>query len=111
MPARKSREELIAAARRHIAVEGALDLEATLATMEPPYYFELWPRGLRMEGIELVRSYYRYHFATVRPRMLGMDAVAEWESEHGLVLERRLRMRSESGTTENFPILTVLSLG
>ena len=39
---------LIKAGRLHAAVEAKMDLEQTLATMEAPYFYEVWPLGLRM---------------------------------------------------------------
>jgi hypothetical protein len=84
-------------ARAHLAAEGVSDLDGTMATMVEPYFYEVWPSGLRMEGRDNARSYYEFHFSTLRPRMVASDIVGEWENDEGLVIERDVHVRDEAG--------------
>jgi hypothetical protein len=102
---------LIDMARRHAALEANMDLEGTLSTMEAPWFYEVWPLGLRMQGRDLARQYYEYHFRTLRPLIIGRDKIAEWESAEGLVLEQYLHIRMENGSVEKFRFLAVVAVG
>jgi hypothetical protein len=107
----KTRAALIATARAHLAEESKMDVAGTLATMQSPWFYEVWPGGLRMEGEDLAREYYEFHFSTLRPRMIGAVEVGEWEDERGLVIERDVDVRLEDGSVETFRVLAVLALG
>jgi len=108
---KKNLAQLIEMSHRHSAAEAALDVEATLATMEAPYFYEVWPAGLRMEGREQARRYYTYHFATLRPRMIGMDRIGDWEGEDGVVIERLVHVRNDDGSVEKFRVIAVQAFG
>lgn len=108
---KKNRAELVAMGQRHSAAEAVLDVEATLATMEAPYFYEIWPAGLRMEGLENARRYYTYHFETLRPRMLAMDRIGDWEGDDGIVIERYVHVKMEDGTVEKFRVIAVQAFG
>ncbi len=108
---KKNREELIEMGHRHSAAEARLDVEATLATMEAPYFYEVWPAGLRMEGLEQARRYYTYHFETLRPHMVAMDRIGDWESDDGIVIERDVHVRNDDGNIEKFRVIAVQAFG
>jgi len=108
---RKNQAQLIAMSKQHSASEAVLDVEATLATMEAPYFYEIWPAGLRMEGLENARRYYTYHFETLRPRMLAMDRLGDWEGDDGVVIERYVHVKMEDGTIEKFRVIAVQAFG
>jgi hypothetical protein len=97
--------------REHLAAEAAMDLEGTLATMEGPYYYEVWPLGMRMEGYENARAYYENHFKTLRPRMLASTPVGEWENPDGVVIERDVEVAGEDGGTDHYRVVAVLTVG
>src|SRR4051812_30772399 len=98
----KNTAALVAMGRRHGAVEAQMDLEQTLATMEAPYYYEIWPIGLRMEGLENARRYYEYHFRTMRPRIVGRDIIAEWEGDAGIVVEHYMHVKMDDAAVKKF---------
>ncbi len=102
---------LIKAGRLHAAVEAKMDLEQTLATMEAPYFYEVWPLGLRMEGYDNARKYYEYHFKTLRPRIVGRDIIGEWEGDDGIVLEHYMHVRMDDGKVEKFRFIAVIAFG
>lgn len=108
---KKNTADLIKAGRLHAAVEAKMDLEQTLATMEAPYYYEIWPLGLRMEGYDNARKYYEYHFRTLRPRIVGRDIIGEWEGDDGIVLEHYMHIRMEEGIIEKFRFMAVIAFG
>jgi hypothetical protein len=95
----------------HLEAEAQLDLERTLASMQAPYYYEVWPAGHRMEGYENARAYYEFHFRTLRPRMRASTAVGEWENGEGVVIERDVQVEQEDGTTTHYRVLAVLTVG
>jgi hypothetical protein len=97
--------------REHLAAEANLDLEGTLASMESPYYYEVWPAGLRMEGYEYARAYYEFHFKTLRPRMVASKPVGEWKKSSGVIIERDVEVAGDDGRTEHHRILAVLTVG
>jgi len=108
---KKNTPELIKAGRLHAAVEAKMDLEQTLATMEAPYFYEVWPMGLRMEGLDNARAYYEYHFKTLRPRIVGRDIIGEWEGDDGIVLEHYMHVRMDDGKVEKFRFIAVIAFG
>jgi hypothetical protein len=95
----------------HLDAEAELDLARTLASMQPPYYYEVWPAGLRMEGYDNARAYYDFHFRTLRPRMRASTAVGEWDNLDGVVIERDVQVGEDDGTTTHFRVLAVLTVG
>jgi hypothetical protein len=108
---RINRNALIEMGRAHSAAEARLDVEGTLATMEAPYFYEVWPPGLRMEGLEQARRYYTYHFETLRPRIIGMDRIGDWEGDDGIVIERYVNVRADDGRVEKFRVIAVQAFG
>jgi hypothetical protein len=100
----------IAHARAHLAAEAVCDLEATMATMAAPWYYEVWPDGLRMEGEANARRYYEFHFATLRQHMVHSDIVGEWENGEGLVIERDVHVRDTAGSITVHRILAILAV-
>src|SRR5215471_19279029 len=101
----------VAKVREHLAAEAVMDLEATLASMQEPYYYEVWPTGLRMEGEANARAYYAFHFETLRPRMRASSEVGEWENDDGVVIERHVVVADDDGTDSMFRVLAVLAVG
>jgi hypothetical protein len=101
----------VAKVREHLAAEAVMDLDATLASMQEPYYYEVWPTGLRMEGEDNARAYYAFHFETLRPRMRASSEVGEWENDDGVVIERHVVVANDDGPDSTFRVLAVLALG
>src|SRR6266567_8183167 len=104
-------ERLVAVAHRHAAVEGAGDMEATMATLDDNPRYELLPTGIVFTGRDAARIYYEHFFSTFQPTAVGGKLRAEYVSDEGLAQEYVITVRGPDGTKESFPIVSVLTFG
>jgi len=105
------REEMIELAHAHAAAEGAGDLEATLATLEPDPVYELQPMGRKLRGIDAMRRYYEHFFASFQPLVDSYDMRSEWINDEGLGQEYVIHLRLPDGRTEDHAIIGILLFG
>jgi hypothetical protein len=106
-----SRQELIAIARVHAAVETDGDLEATMATLDPDPVYELQPIGLMLRGTDSIRSFYQYLMEHLLPRVVGANLRSEWVGDDGLAQEYTIDVSMPSGEVECHALIGVLVFG
>ena len=104
-------ERMIELAHAHAAAEGALDLEGTLATLEPDPHYEFFPAGRSFRGMANTRRYYEYFFAEAMPRIAGSALHGEWSSGEGLAQEYSVTVRGNDGATREYRIVGIIKFG
>jgi hypothetical protein len=107
----RSREELLAIARRHADAEAAGDLAATLATLDRDPVYEFQPAGLVLRGLPAVRTYYEHFFATFQSVVAGYELRGEWVNDEGLAQEYWIELRLPEGGSERCAVFGILRFG
>lgn len=96
-----------AIAWEHSEKEFAFDLEGTLATMEEPYFYEVWPMGVRMQGRGNARGFYQRLFQMpFRPNLVWLG---KHESADGLVTE--FDVTPQGGESRTHRVVAVSVIG
>ena len=88
-------EQVRSLGRHHAEVETAGQLEETMATLVENPVYDFFPVGLRLEGGEAVRRYYRHLFDHFLPFVEGSEVIGEWVDENALVQEYVVHIRHE----------------
>ena len=102
---------MVALAHHHARVEGAGDMDATMATLEDDCRYELMPTGIVFSGLDAARTYYEHFFSTFRATAVGGEMRAEYVSDEGVCQEYAITVRAPDGTEESFPIVSILTFG
>jgi hypothetical protein len=107
----QSTERMIDLAHAHSAAEAALDLDGTLATLEPEPLYEFYPAGRSFSGMANTRRYYEYFFAEAMPRIAGYSLHGEWSGLDGLAQEYSLVVLGDDGRTREHRIVGIIKFG
>jgi hypothetical protein len=99
----------VAVAWEHNAAEMDKSVERTLATMEEPYFYEVWPLGLRMEGRENARKFYQRLFEM--PFDSELEWIGSYDSEDALVMEFAVTLPSPGGGEQRHHVVAVSAIG
>ena len=91
----------------HAGLEGAQDLEGTMATLVADPVYDLQPIGRRMRGLDLARRYYEHLFAEFTSRTKGADLIAEWVGTDSLAQEYEVTLDFD-GTVEKHRVIGIL---
>ncbi|MDP9333882.1 MAG: nuclear transport factor 2 family protein [Actinomycetota bacterium] len=104
------KEAMINVARAHAAAEGALDIEATMATLDDSPVYELQPMGRILRGRDFARHYYEHFFANCVPRITGYKMRSEWIADEGALQEYTLHIEAD-GIGTRHDIIGILTFG
>jgi len=107
-----TRDEQLKVAYAHAAAETDMDLEGTLATLDPDPVYELQPLGVEVRGMAGARAYYEHFFANFMPLIEGFQLRDEWVNDHGLAQEYVMQVRDPAtGAVSDEPIIGILVFG
>ncbi|HQR03613.1 MAG: nuclear transport factor 2 family protein [Proteobacteria bacterium] len=106
-----SHTQHIEIARRHAEAEGAGDLDATLATMDPDPVYYFHPLDRKFTGMAATRRYYEHFLSDFKPRIRGIEFHSEMIGSEGLAQEYTLQLAHDDGTVHPHRILGVLLFG
>jgi len=95
-------EQVRSLGRHHAEVETAGQMEETMATLVENPVYDFFPIGLRLEGGDAVRRYYRHLFDHFLPFVEGSEVVGEWVDENALVQEYVVHLRHEGKEERHF---------
>ncbi|MGO9876408.1 MAG: hypothetical protein ACLPVY_21750 [Acidimicrobiia bacterium] len=109
--ANTDRDAMIALALAHAAAEGAMDIEATMATLDENPTYELQPIGIALRGRDVARQYYEHFFVNCYPRITGYALRSEWLGDEGVLQEYTLRLDNADGTSSRHDIIGILTFG
>ena len=104
-------KHLVEAAHAHSAAEAGFDMAGTMATLEEPCVYDLFPVALRLKGLDGARRYYEHYFAEVAPRIVDYTLISEWIGVDGVNQEYDVVYRNDDGVTRTFRILGILTFG
>jgi len=105
------RDTMIAVALAHAAAEAAMDIEATMATLDENPTYELQPIGIVLRGRDVARQYYEHFFANCYPRIAGYALRSEWVADEGVLQEYSLHIDNADGTNSRHDIIGILTFG
>ena len=105
------RDAMIAVALAHAAAEGAMDIEATMATLDENPTYELQPIGIVFRGRDVARQYYEHFFAYCSPRIAGYALRSQWLADEGVLQEYSLHIDNADGTNSRRDIIGILTFG
>jgi len=92
---------------RHATLEGAGDLDGTMATLVEVPVYEFWPMGKKMVGGDRVRRYYEHLIKDFIPNQIDYTLIEETLSPGALSQEYVIRINGPNGP-ESHRVLGVL---
>jgi|GEM_PF-1498012 len=107
----RRRQLRVLRALEHAQREVNGDKLGTLATLEESCWYELYPAGLRMEGIDYARQYYDHYFAHVRPAFREIIDHGIWENEDGVAFDVTATLEVTPAVLRTYRFLAVVVPG
>lgn len=94
--------------QKHAQLESNHDLEGVLATLVENPVYEIYPAGLKLQGKENVRAFYREHFDSFFPLITSFKLINEWWNPESACMEYDLFLK-EPYAEKPYRILVVLT--
>ncbi len=104
-------ESVIELGRRHVRLESERQLEPLMQTMVAEPLYEFHTLGLRLQGGESVRRYYRQFFEDYMSKVTGGRRLGWWASESAYVLETEIHVSTPRGPERQRVIAVLFAEG
>lgn len=101
-------EDMKALVQKHAAMEEKHDLDGVLATLVENPVYEIYPAGLKLEGKDNIRAFYREHFDSFFPLVASSTLINEWWTPEAACMEYDLCLK-EPYSKKSYRILVVLT--